>query len=292
MPNRDLARRKSPRIAIVAGLAVLAAALTVALVMHRTPAPDPGDAIEPFDTNVRRAEVSTVEPESARATDLLDVLDASARKSDPESLRATAMALDECHLLSVSPDHFALVESASAESTYGRNLPFLRKLAPAYIARCARVAAVTKPRTADVLAALIAAASTGDPWANAKLFRRESQDLSVDESDRLLGRILASRDPDAILALADYMYMPRDGSRYTSLAGSNLHVQAWQLAACDLGADCSATGRLMRDACLFGGICGEYGDWRSMLASELLTPQDYARVEDIKAAILHTIRSN
>ncbi|HEX7770046.1 MAG TPA: hypothetical protein VF422_08450 [Dokdonella sp.] len=285
--------RSAVRIVLVAALVALATILGLLKVPRHDSSRHPvahGDTTHTAESAA--GDRTGIESEAMHATDLLDILDETYGKTDLESLSARARALDECHLLSVSPGYFEQVDSASAESIYGRNLPFVRKHAPVFVARCARVAAVMKPRTTDLLAALVAAASAGDLWASAKLFRRDGHDLSLDESDGVLGRILASRDPDAILALADYMFMPRDGSKYAELAGSNLHAEAWRLAACDLGVDCSATGRLMRDACLFGGICGEYPDWRSMLASTMLSPQDYARVEHIEAAILRTVRSN
>ncbi|MCC4632216.1 MULTISPECIES: hypothetical protein [Xanthomonas] len=77
----------------------------------------------------------------------------------------------------------------------------------------------------------------------------------------LVRRVLASRDPEAYLALAPAMGARAigDDSLQGYVAGDQFAELAWQVAACRLGLDCSADSTLVTSYCANAGICSREG---------------------------------
>ncbi|PPU98015.1 hypothetical protein FZ025_07365 [Xanthomonas hyacinthi] len=75
----------------------------------------------------------------------------------------------------------------------------------------------------------------------------------------LIGRVRASADPDAYMALAPAMGLAASGddSLDERIAGTAFTELAWQLAACRLGLDCGPDSELMTRYCANGGICAQ-----------------------------------
>ncbi|MCC8627288.1 hypothetical protein [Xanthomonas vesicatoria] len=73
----------------------------------------------------------------------------------------------------------------------------------------------------------------------------------------LVHRVLASRDPEAYLALAPAMGARASGDDSLDgyVAGDQFAELAWQVAACRLGLDCSADSTLVTSYCANAGIC-------------------------------------
>ncbi|MEB1796703.1 hypothetical protein VDR45_13600 [Xanthomonas campestris pv. campestris] len=73
----------------------------------------------------------------------------------------------------------------------------------------------------------------------------------------LVQRVLASRDPEAYLALAPAMGARASGDDSLDgyVAGDQFAELAWQVAACRLGLDCSAQSTLVTSYCANAGIC-------------------------------------
>ncbi|HET6407272.1 MAG TPA: hypothetical protein VFG14_05280, partial [Chthoniobacteraceae bacterium] len=57
-------------------------------------------------------------------------------------------------------------------------------------------------------------------------------------------------------------------------AGTQDDYIAWLLVACDLGRDCSASSRLLRELCLTTNRCPP-GDYREYVRTSLATPQQF-----------------
>lgn len=224
------------------------------------------------------------------ATDLLGLIEKVEERTDADSLGMRARALDECRMLVVSPNYFDGL-NLDGETRYGKNLSLVKEYVATYQRRCQAIANSRRPTAESSKAAVLDAAAAGNPWANAKLLPSDVRGLTAAEADDRLSQILRSKDGDAISALADYMASPKDDSSYSSLRGSQLHAYAWQLVGCDLGANCSSNGELMRNACIFGGTCGAVGDYRSLLRDFILNPEEFSRVEGIERDVLLAIRS-
>jgi hypothetical protein len=233
--------------------------------------------------------VSVKDQTFERATNLFNLLDAADEKTDVGSITLRARVFEECRLLAVSPDFFSSLD-ANGEEAYGTKLPIVREYAARYLARCGDVAQFRKITTQDTARAIHAAADAGSPWARAMLLTQKARGMDNAEFDSTLGEIMGSRDADAIGALADGMVRPRAESKYSDLSGTPLHVYAWQLASCDMGRDCSTNGVLMRQTCIFGGVCGTAATYRDFLQQSILTQEDFIRVQEIEGLIFNQIQ--
>lgn len=227
-----------------------------------------------------------------RAGNLLEAFEETQGKIDVRSLTFQAKALNECQILSTVPNYFANLETEDAKERYGDKLPTIKKYVSSYVNRCGDLAQVHRPSSADRSKAIAAAAAAGSPWARAEMFAKQSRTMSPADADAELKSILATRDPDAVSALADMMAMPHKDSQYSSLSGTPLHVYAWQLAGCDLGLDCTSSGELMRNACIFGGACGAAVDYRDLLRQSILSADDFSQVESLEASVLAAVRTS
>ncbi len=99
---------------------------------------------------------------------------------------------------------------------------------------------------AGSLAAEAALLAMGEPLSDSGAYRQD-----------LVGRVLRSADPQAFLALSSAMGIAASGqdAYFGRISGSQYSEWAWQIAACRLGADCSARGVLMTSYCANGGVC-------------------------------------
>lgn len=102
------------------------------------------------------------------------------------------------------------------------------------------------------------AAQDGSLAAEAALFA-DGQPLQEGEQYRraLVERVLASRDPEAFMALAPAMGLRAAGDRAMSglVAGDAMTEVAWRVAACRLGMACGPDSVLMNNYCANAGIC-------------------------------------
>jgi hypothetical protein len=219
---------------------------------------------------------------------LLAIAQAGEGKSDPASLGLRARALQECQALADTPDYFAKFDT-DGPALYGDKFPIVRRQVDTYLKRCGALANAAK--AAETKAAIEEAAKAGNVWADAMMFPQESRARPSAEVDAHLQNILASHDPYAIGALADEMAGQLTDSRFSDLAGSPLSGYAWLLASCELGRDCTSNGQLMREACIFAGLCGAATDFHALLKDSVLSADELSRVESVEQSILDTIRT-
>lgn len=124
--------------------------------------------------------------------------------------------------------------------------------------RCGRFAPADAPTFLQLVESRRDAAEAGSLAAEAALLAMGTPLADdIDYRRDLVERVQASRDPDAFVALAPAMGVAASGdvALEESVAGTQASELAWQLAACDLGLDCSADGALMTEYCANGGIC-------------------------------------
>lgn len=124
--------------------------------------------------------------------------------------------------------------------------------------RCGRFVPRDAPTFVQLVERRQDAAEAGSLAAEAALLAMGAplQD-DMDYRRGLVERVQASRDPDAFVALSPAMGVAASGdvALVDTVAGTQASELAWQLAACDLGLDCSANGALMTEYCANGGIC-------------------------------------
>ncbi|MCD0279958.1 hypothetical protein JWH04_13585 [Xanthomonas melonis] len=106
----------------------------------------------------------------------------------------------------------------------------------------------------------------------------------------LVQRVLASRDPEAYLALAPAMGARASGddSLEGYVAGDQFAELAWQVAACRLGLDCSAESTLVTSYCANAGICSRAGaqDFVSFVFDAAIPRQGADRVDEMVDALV------
>lgn len=124
--------------------------------------------------------------------------------------------------------------------------------------RCTGFVASDGLTAANILAQRTQAAQAGNLAAEAALLSLgQPLDSTAAYRRGLVQRVLASRDPEAYLALSGAMGVSARGDdAYRGyVAGDQFSQLAWQLAACRLGLACGAESNLMTSYCANGGIC-------------------------------------
>jgi hypothetical protein len=129
------------------------------------------------------------------------------------------------------------------------------------------------------------AAKQGDLAAEVQLLNARMQSLDATEASNSLKALaelaVASRDPDAYLAIAPLMGQRSDGRQeflYPLPVGSSLAEASWHLAACRLGADCTANGPTVTRMCMFGGVNCGLKNLDQFYREEVLPPTDQKRL--------------
>lgn len=125
-------------------------------------------------------------------------------------------------------------------------------------ARCRRFAPVDGLGYGLVMLQRLQAAEAGSLAAEAALLAAgEPLEESDEYRHELVERVRHSRDPEAFFAVAPAMGLAASGqpAHQDQVAGTVQAELAWQLSACRLGADCSATSALVTAQCANGGVC-------------------------------------
>ncbi len=145
----------------------------------------------------------------------------------------------------------------------------------------AQVITLQRLRAAEAgsLAAEAALLAQGRPLEDSPAYRRE-----------LVQRVLASRDPEAYLALSPAMGVAASGdAAYRGyVAGSLISQLAWQLAACRLGLECRAGSALMTSYCANGGICSQDAsqDFATFVLDAAIPRQGARQVDDMVSLLV------
>lgn len=226
-----------------------------------------------------------------RASNLLALVDATGGKADVGSLTNRARAFDECRILTSTPNFFADSGSDDPRESDGDVAALRHRFIDTFQARCADLAAQRAPHAGDAMKAIFAADEAGSPWAKAKLLSLHADIMSTEDMDAQLRDILASHDPDAIGTIADAMTFVKPDSQYANLGGDGkISPFAWQLAACALGRDCSQDGALMRQYCIFGGVCAYVATFED-LVQQNVSPNDFVTIKNQEQAVLAAINA-
>jgi len=214
---------------------------------------------------------------------------------DVVALRQLSEIYESCSLYSANPIDYE--EGVRKLAELNRDLKAaasMRMVASSVAARCNLLSAEIPGKSAAKAASgtLNAAAIKGDLAANIKIAATSDRPLSSRELDTLVDAVRAADDPSAIFALGALMGIgaPSDSQRYSSVSGSQLWGQSWEIAACRLGANCSS-GLLMENICLNFGACS-YSSYDQFIIEGLLSPADRPTLEANVNEIASLIRDD
>ncbi|MET0893701.1 MAG: hypothetical protein ABWY01_09060 [Pseudoxanthomonas sp.] len=208
----------------------------------------------------RRQERRDVRMDFEGATDLyaylqgLRVLEAA---GDPHALWNASRVLDYCATYASDPAGYAH-DTGAIHALKGAATATMAATRDRVSQRCRRFVPADGLSMDTLRAKRIAAARAGSLAAEAALLSMgEPLSASNEYAQDLVGRVLHSAQPDAYLALSPAMGIAASGREayFGAVSGSQYSELAWQLAACRLGADCTASGGLMTSYCANGGIC-------------------------------------
>lgn len=137
------------------------------------------------------------------------------------------------------------------------------------------------------------AASQGNLAAMAEQFRHRmvagGAAYGAKEQADLARRILASKDPEAVAAMAELMGDVA-ASRTSDLApfpaGSTRAEAAWQLAACDLGRNCGAQGSYLSSVCVSVGLGCRSSTVQDLYRRELLPPAEFEKARQLAGQLV------
>jgi hypothetical protein len=176
---------------------------------------------------------------------------------DPQALWNASRVLDYCNAYASNPAGYAR-DSRAIQAMKGAATSAMAAARDRVSQRCRRFV----PEDGFSISALrdkrTEAARAGSLSAEAALLTMGEPLLAGDDyAQGLVQRVLNSADPDAYLAISSAMGIAASGrsEAFGRISGSQYSELAWQLAACRLGADCSAGGALMTSYCANGGIC-------------------------------------
>jgi len=129
------------------------------------------------------------------------------------------------------------------------------------------------------------AAVSGDPLGTARVIVRFGVGKVPDgKVAAKVNDILRSGDAEAIFALADAMGRRNVGrpDAFGPFSGANDDGAAWQLAACQMGANCSGNSPAMRTMCLRAGIIAACGSSSlpQLYRQVLYMPADFERISN------------
>lgn len=246
------------------------------------PAP-PGDHGPKVGSASPAVTYSSLFDSAKNLNELLSKLRVDVDNGDANATEIYARALEECSAIAVNP---AVLDDLSNPA---RKIP--EHMLNTFKERCLELAANRKITSAEISDLYGKAAKNGNPAAAAKILVEKVTALPPDQVRGEVQKIVESRDPMAFSELSNLMQRADlTPSLVGKYSGSPADGFAWQLAACDMGMDCGSNSYLVRQMCLFGGICGT-GTLQDLIQEKLLSPSDFNKAMEVKNAIERNIAS-
>ncbi|MEO8001472.1 MAG: hypothetical protein ABI644_06310 [Arenimonas sp.] len=231
-----------------------------------------------------------------RAVDLSlisDDIKSKAEAGDIIAQRIYGSMLEECFTYSVSKKTYK--EDLDAR---GKIAPELRDLYARFgakvEARCKNFTVNMPIHIKDAYLWYALAAMKKDAQSMAKVLTRMGVEKLDDGSlNEGVDFIIASKDPDAMMELANVMgaHNQSRASALGQFSGSERNEYAWRLAACRLGADCSANAQIVTNFCLYGGAisaCTGNG-LQEVIRRDVLAPREYEAALNLSTEIINSL---
>lgn len=193
----------------------------------------------------------------------------------PEALRLVALANDECFASQTTPNRAQNFREKFAAGLAEPQRSIALRHNDLEEQRCRDLVAEGKLTPTSARESLARAAAAGDLLASTMKLEEQWTEKSEDELKNSLRQIAASRDGEAIGAMATMLGVREDEPQVNGpFAGTHEDYLAWLLVACDLGRDCSENSRVMRQLCFVMGRCPQ-GNYRDFIRSSLATPSQF-----------------
>lgn len=180
---------------------------------------------------------------------------------DAEALWNVSRVQDYCAAYASDPAAYDR-DSRAIEALKGNGSSAMAAARDRVGQRCRRFGPGDDFSLSAVLAKRVEAARAGSLPAEAALLTMGEPLAGGDAyAQDLVQRVQRSGDPEAYLAISPAMGIAASGREayFGRISGTQYSELAWQIAACRLGADCSARGVLMTSYCANGGICSRDG---------------------------------
>lgn len=220
---------------------------------------------------------------SRRLSDVLPDLRAGVERGDATAFHLYIGAMHECAIMRSNPAFIGDGATVAAGSRERVRKAHLER----YADRCRGFnEALDASPPIDIDEAARRVSERGDVLALARSIEADDAGRDPESTAARVRTVLASKDPEAINALASAMGRASDRrdvmSRYS---GDRVYEYAWRLVACDLGMDCSAESYMVRQLCVFGGACVN-GDLKEVYRQSALSPEEYERATASEREIL------
>ena len=252
------------------------------------------DVVEPLQQKAK-IDPANLRDVFERSGDLYILARTHFNSSDPESLWLVSKIVSYCAPYGMDPKGYA-AQTQSILSMLGSEIQrkTVQGARQKMMERCKGFdgedsQATFKPNADLVLKTR--AARAGSLAAEAALFssnaplKRDAEYLKG-----LINRVIASRDPDAFLAMSYAMGSSASGKEdiYGKNSGSNVAQYAWQLSACRLGMDCTAQGALMTSYCTAAGYCTNESNFEGLVFNHLVKRAEERYVREIMDDIVES----
>lgn len=214
---------------------------------------------------------------------------------EPEAIWLLSRVYDYCSNYANAPVDYGN-DTRTIESMKLRGVSTMTEARNRVSSRCARFAPSDNLSYQMIFLKRVEAAQSGSLPAEASLLAA-GKPLEKTEEYRLnlVDRVQRSKDPEAYSALSPGMGIAANGRRWGDMrvAGTQFAELAWQLAACELGQDCSPKGSLMTSYCANGGICSQDAkqDFASFVYDAAIPRQGADVVEDMVDSLLSEQRT-
>lgn len=198
---------------------------------------------------------------------------------DPGARWMLAKSIQECFPPKIYPNYYELGRKGAQAQPEPRRTLTLRHLERNQ-RRCAQLLAEGRVTHEAETQAFEAALQGTDVASQASRLVSTSmaagEPIVGDETRSVQRRIVSSRDPWAIWAMADLMGpVPDEGERvYGPFSGSWINQWAWKLAACRLGYPCGPDSVEVRTRCISASECVN-GGVPEMIRHYYLSPHDH-----------------
>ena len=245
------------------------------------PNPAPPPATRPKSSEMPAAQVvpaSSAQQSYNAANNLASLVKSVQPQVDagsPEALRLVALVNDECFASQATPNRAQNFREKFAAGLAEPQRSIALRHNDLEEQRCRDLVAEGKLTPASVRESLARAAAAGDLLAATMKLEEQWTEKSEDELKTSLRQIVASRDGEAIGAMATMLGVREEEPQVNGpFAGTQEDYLAWLLVACDLGRDCSENSRVMRQLCLVMGRCPP-GNYRDFIRTSLATPSQF-----------------
>lgn len=215
-----------------------------------------------------------------------------ANGGDGVAARLISQALEECAGYALDPGGFESHWRSEAAKRPNPARQWSIDALDKQVARCRGLADVGPVTIDEQRHWNTKAAENGDTAAKLRAHKNPmlSDPRAASDVGEVVREAIRSGDPAATRELAFFMGIA--GERYglsrSRVSGTVLAGHAWELAACQQGANCGPSSPVMRDFCLHYGVCG-YPDLESVYANALLSPADFQSVLRLRAEIVHQL---